>query len=105
MSREATAGETTDVGYGTSGAALLRSSARLHVLAEMSQAFAMVATDYRLLLEKIARTTADLVGDGCLVTLLGPDGQTLFNAANAHREPTLEADYRAFLDGLGISKL
>jgi signal transduction histidine kinase len=105
MSGDPTAGETTDVGYGTSGAALLRSSARLHVLAEMSHAFAMVATDYRLLLEKIARTSADLVGDGCLVTLLGPDGHTLFNAANAHREPTLEADYRAFLDGLGISKL
>jgi signal transduction histidine kinase len=105
MTRDATAGETTDVGLGTSEAALLRSTARLHVLAEMSQAFAMVATDYALLLEKIARTTADLVGDGCLVTLIAADGETLISAANAHREPALEADYRVFLAGLGVSKV
>jgi signal transduction histidine kinase len=97
--------ETTDVGYGTSGAALLRSTARLHVLAEMSQAFAMVATDCDLLLEKIARTSADLIGDGCMVTLIAPDGETLQNAANAHRDPALEADYRAFLAGVGVNKV
>src|SRR5258708_5122121 len=47
---------------------LVRSNARLRLLADVSHAFAMVATDYYLLLQKIARTTADLVGDGCLVT-------------------------------------
>src|SRR4051794_23398942 len=105
MSGDPIGGETTDVGYGTSGAALLRSTARLHVLAEISQAFAVVATDQALLLEKIARVTADLVGDGCLVTLIDADGETLVNAANAHREPALEAAYRAFLTGVGVSKV
>jgi len=42
-------------------------------------------TDYRLLLDKIARTTADLVGDGCIVTLIDEDGETLFNAASTSR--------------------
>ena len=105
MSGDAPPEETTSIGYGTAGTALLRSTARLHVLAEMSQAFAMVATDLDLLLEKIARTTADLVGDGCLVTLIDEDGETLENAANAHRDPALEADYRAFLAGFGVSRL
>jgi signal transduction histidine kinase len=82
-----------------------RSSARLRVLAEASHAFAQVATEYRLLLERIARTTADLVGDGCLVTLLGADGKTLFNEASAHRDPELDADYRTYLAGFGVSTL
>src|SRR5438045_2526889 len=43
MSRDAASDEATSVGHGTSGAALSRSTARLHVLAEMSRAFAMVA--------------------------------------------------------------
>jgi signal transduction histidine kinase len=105
MSGDAQVGEATEVGVGTSGAALLRSTARLHVLAEMSHVFAMVATDYALLLEKIARTTAELVGDGCLVTLIDSDGETLVNAANAHREPAVEADYRTFLAGMSVSKV
>jgi signal transduction histidine kinase len=75
----------------------------VRVLAEVSQAFA-AATDYQVLLEKIARTTADLVGDGCSVTLLDGDGDTLFNAANAHRDPALEADYRHFLTGMRIPR-
>jgi signal transduction histidine kinase len=81
-----------------------RSNARLHVLAEASRAFALVATEYPLLLPRIARTTADLVGDGCIVTLIGGDGESLINVANAHRDPGLEADYRAYLAGMGVSK-
>jgi K+-sensing histidine kinase KdpD len=77
---------------------------RLSVLAQASHAFATVVTDYRLLLDKIARTTADLVGDGCIVTLIDEDGETLFNAASAHRDPALEEVYRAYLAGMGISK-
>ena len=52
------------------------SNARLQVLAEASRAFALVATEYPLLLPRIARTTADLVGDGCIVTLIGGDGRS-----------------------------
>jgi hypothetical protein len=75
-------------------AEIVRSNARLQVLADVSHAFAMVATDYQTLLQKIARTMAELVGDGCLVTLVHADGETLVNVANAHRDPTLEAIYR-----------
>ena len=77
------------------------SAARLRVLADVSHAFAMVATSYQALLDRIATTAAELVGDGCQVTLLEPDGDTLINAANAHRDPALAADYRAYLAGLG----
>ena len=78
--------------------------ARLRVLADVSNAFAMVATDYRLLLDEIAKTTAYLIGDGCLVTLIEADGETLFNAASAHRDPALESDYKSYLAGVGVSR-
>ena len=78
--------------------------ARLHVLAAVSHAFATVVTDYRQLLQNIARTTADLVGDGCLVTLVSDDGETLHNAASAHRQASLDADYRTYLTGVGLSR-
>ena len=67
---------------------------RLRVLASVSHAFAMVATDYGALLQLIARSTADFIGDGCLVTMV--DGDYLQNTANAHRDPALEADYATF---------
>jgi signal transduction histidine kinase len=75
---------------------------RLRVLAEVSRAFSTVATDYRVLVETIARVTADLVGDGCLVSLL--DGVVVINAANAHRDPALELVYRELLAGRGVSR-
>jgi signal transduction histidine kinase len=78
--------------------------ARLRVLAEVSHAFAMVATDYRLLLDEIAKTTAYLVGDGCQVTLIEADGETLFNAASAHRDPQLESVYKTYLAGVGVAR-
>jgi signal transduction histidine kinase len=84
--------------------AALVESAHLRVLAEVSHAFASVVTNYQLLLETIARTTADRVGDGCQVTLIGEDGESLFNAASAHRDPVLEADYRTYLAGMKIPK-
>jgi signal transduction histidine kinase len=80
------------------------SHTRLRVLAAVSHAFATVVTDHAQLLQSIARTTAELVGDGCLVTLLGEDHETLHNAASAHRRPELDADYRSYLAGRGISK-
>jgi signal transduction histidine kinase len=85
-------------------AEIVRSHARLRVLAEMSHAFASVASDYRLLIETIARTTAALIGDGCLVTLLDAGGENLVNAASAHRDLEIETAYRAYLVGVGISK-
>jgi PAS domain S-box-containing protein len=85
-------------------AELDRSHDRLRTLAEVSRVLATVATDYHELLAQIARVTADLIGDGCMVTLLDADGETLVNAANAHRDPAREADYRAFLSGMVVSK-
>ena len=76
---------------------------RLAVLAAVSHEFARVATDYESLLAKIARTTADLIGDGCLVTLV--DGELLLPVANAHVDPALEEDYRVYVAVLGLSKL
>jgi signal transduction histidine kinase len=97
--------DATGIAPEEAGAEVERSNARLYVLAEVSHAFAMVATNYDSLLERIARTTADLVGDGCIVTLIGADGDTMTNAANAHRDPALEADYRTYVAGIGISRL
>jgi signal transduction histidine kinase len=77
---------------------------RLRVLIETSRAFSAVVTNHEQLVETIARSTADLVGDGCQVTLIANDGETLFNAASAHRDPQLEADYRAYLASVGVSK-
>jgi signal transduction histidine kinase len=65
---------------------------------------ATVVRDPQQLVAKIARVIAELIGDGCIVTLIGDDGETLLNAANAHRDPALERDYRAYLAGLGVSK-
>jgi len=73
---------------------------RLRVLASVSDAFASVATDYSTLLQLIARSTADYVGDGCLVTMI--EGEDLVNATNAHRDPALEADYAAFSANLRL---
>lgn len=83
---------------------MLDDRARLYTLAELSNAFAMVATDYRSLVDKIARTTAEYIGDGCLVTLIADDGEHMLSVASAHRVPALELDYKSYLVGLPISK-
>jgi signal transduction histidine kinase len=36
--------------------------------------------------------------------LIDADGESLINVANAHRDPALEADYKAYLAGMGIAK-
>jgi PAS domain S-box-containing protein len=84
-------------------AELMRSHDRLRALAAVSDAFAQVATTYQPLLDTIARTIADLVGDGCLVTLLSEDGERLASATYAHRDPALERKYRPDLAQFGVS--
>ncbi len=83
---------------------LLRSHARLRTLSEVSTVLATDVTDYQQLIDRIVRMTADLIGDGCMVNLLAPDGETFVNAASAHRDPTLEAEYRTYLAGVGVSR-
>jgi signal transduction histidine kinase len=77
---------------------------RIRALAGVSEAFATVATTYLLLLDTIARTIADLVGDGCLVALISDDGAHLVNVAVAHRDPALELDYKAHVAGSSVSR-
>jgi signal transduction histidine kinase len=81
---------------------LVRSRDRLRVLAGVSDGFAAVATAYQPLLDQIARGIAMIVGDGGLVTLISDDGTRLFNAANAHRNPALELDYRTYVAGVEV---
>jgi signal transduction histidine kinase len=78
---------------------------RLRTLADVSDAFAAVATADQPLLDQIARTVADIVGDGCLVTLMSDDGDQLYNAANAHRNPALEDDYKTYVSHLSLATL
>ncbi|HEY5924591.1 MAG TPA: GAF domain-containing protein [Kofleriaceae bacterium] len=77
-------------------------SAKLNVLAQAAQAFATVVTDRRRLLDVIARTAADLVGDGCAVFLLAPDGDALQMVSAAHRNRALEVAHRAYMAGTPI---
>jgi len=104
MSRVTTPRDEPAKQQGLPSADLLADAGRLRVLAEVSRAFANVATDYQSLLAEIARATANLVGDGCLVTLIDADGDSLVSAACAHRDEAVEADYKVYLAGIGVSK-
>ena len=83
-------------------AELLRSGDRLHALALLSDAFAQVATTYQPLIDEIARTIANILGDGCLIMMISDDGEHLYNAANAHRDPALDRDYKTYLATMAV---
>ena len=76
---------------------LVRSRDRLRALAEVSDAFAAVATTYQPLLDQIARTVADIVGDGCVVAVISDDGDQLQVVSSAHREPGLDHAFKTHL--------
>jgi PAS domain S-box-containing protein len=84
-------------------AELVRSNERLQVIARVSQAFAQVTTSYEALLARVAQTTAELVGDGCLIMLVSDDGRQLVTAASAHRDPARGAAYHRHVDRLALS--
>lgn len=86
-------------------AELVRSNDRMRALTGVSDALASVATTYQTLLDKTARMIADLVGDGCVVMLFSEDGERIVNAANAHRDPAIEQDYRSYLTGVEVSRV
>ena len=85
-------------------AVLALSNARLRVLAESSTTFAQVITSPQALLDQIARTSADLVGDGCTIMLLSADGEQLVMAASAHRDPAIERQDRALYGNATIAR-
>ncbi|HEY8923469.1 MAG TPA: ATP-binding protein [Polyangia bacterium] len=71
---------------------LERLTARAQALAEASRAFSEAAHDVEAALRVVARKTAELVGDGCTISLLSDDRRTLKMVAFHHVDPAeLEA--------------
>lgn len=81
-------------------AKLMRNNARLRVLAEVANSFEVASTDYYQLLDKVATTAADLIGDGCIVTLV-EDGM-LITGASAHRDTNLSTKIKSYSEGMRI---
>jgi PAS domain S-box-containing protein len=66
-----------------------QNAARAEALAAISQVLAESGLDYQAALDTVARRTAELIGDGCVVTLVSDDGQWLRPVALYH--PNQEA--------------
>ena len=86
-------------------AQLVRSNDRLRAVASASRSFARAPTSQQALFDQITQTIAELIGDGCLVTLLSDDGRQLVSASTAHRDPTLALEYRVYFAGLALSAI
>ena len=75
-------------------------SDRLYALSETFRAFAEVTRDHRALLDTVARVMTRLIGDGCIVMLLGDDGGWLTTGAAYARDDHATEILRA-----GIARL
>jgi signal transduction histidine kinase len=64
-----------------------QSSARMQVLARVSKALAECRLDVQEELTTITELTMSVIGDGCILMLLSPDGRTLQAVAQRHRDP------------------
>jgi len=73
---------------------------RLQVLSETSRAFAEVVTDYQRLLDTVARSLAEAVGDSCTVRLIAPAGDVVELAAIHHPDPAIEVLLRDHVGSL-----
>jgi signal transduction histidine kinase len=62
-------------------------SARVKLLANVSQAFSEAGLDDEAVLTTVARRTAELIGDACVVTLFSDDRQRAFPVAFHHPDP------------------
>ncbi len=60
---------------------------RNSVLSEVSQFLAETSMGEKALLDVVAKTTARLVGDGCIITLVSADGNWLEPMAVNHKKP------------------
>jgi signal transduction histidine kinase len=67
-----------------------RHANRLRILAESSHAFAEATTEIERLLGLVARRCAELVGDGCYIRLIAPDGITMLPVATYHPDPEIQ---------------
>jgi PAS domain S-box-containing protein len=63
-----------------------RYAARMAALAEISRTFAEAGLDYQSILNTVARRTAELIGDACVITLFSEDSQRAFPVAFHHRD-------------------
>jgi len=64
-----------------------RNAARAQLLADISQACTEAGLDYQAVLTAITRRTAELIGDGCMISQLSEDRQRLRPAAFHHPNP------------------
>ena len=62
-------------------------SLRNSVLSEVSQSLAGASLDEKAILDIVTKTTASLVGDSCVITLVSGDGKWLQPAAWHHKKP------------------
>jgi PAS domain S-box-containing protein len=68
-----------------------RHAARMAMLAVVSQALAKVGLDVQAVLETIVRQIAEVMGDGCVISLLSSDEQWLQQVAFHHPDPKARA--------------
>jgi PAS domain S-box-containing protein len=61
--------------------------ARMEALAEISRALEEVGLDYQSVLKTLARRTAELIGDACVITLFSNDAERSFPVAFHHANP------------------
>ncbi|AZZ36117.1 hypothetical protein CIK05_04690 [Bdellovibrio sp. qaytius] len=85
-------------------AKLMRNNARLRVLAEVANSFA-ITTDYNELCDKIANTASDLIGDGCMLTLTDENNKVLVNVASSHRDSEMRVVYKNYLKKIKVSTI
>lgn len=66
-----------------------RMGERLHILAQASRVFAAATSDYRQLLQVVANSVGDILGELCSIRLVSRDGEWLRSedAAVFHRDP------------------
>jgi signal transduction histidine kinase len=68
-----------------------RYAARMEELAEISRTFVEAGLDYQSVLDAVARRTAELIGDACVMTLFSPDNQRAYPVGFHHPNPESRA--------------
>jgi len=66
---------------------LRMAAVRAETLSRLSKELVEASLDYEATLGVIARNVADLIGDGCFISLISDDGERLEAAAVEHRDP------------------
>lgn len=77
--------------------ALIDAQERARAVADLSRSLARNVANYGAILQTMVRRTAELVGDGAIITMLSRDGQWLERLAHYHRDPVRRAAGRELL--------